>query len=231
MFHLLLIVFSSLFHFSSLLPPPTSYSSEAEFLTEEAKRVALRRLKLDILHVMQRYARGCSSSTDPLYGVVVHILKLAFYKVNTDDMEKVKVWLEKARHMTVEQIRNLPANFYDDLIRKEVPLPSELRHRLQAVYDVFSVVNGKDGKPFFRQHGNEKMADIHAEVLNHVFKGCISDPPDLNMYYEVAAKPGVSMAYHRILHSIRGTSLLENFHLHLRRNVLGDATHVSPEVS
>ena len=215
----------SLFYLPS--SPPLS---EAEAHLAEARKNALRKIKLDILHVMQRYAGGCSSTTDPLFGVFLHLLKLAFYKINTEDLEAVRHWLDKSRHMTIEQIRGLPSNFYDNLVRKEVPLPTELRHRLQALYDVFSKAIGKDGESFFRQRGKDNMADIHTEVLKHVFKGCISDPPGLNMYYEVGAKPGAGMSYHRILHSIRGTSLLENFHLHLRRNVLADTTNVSPEV-
>ena len=179
---------------------------------------------------MRRYALGCSSSMDPLFGVFMHLLKLAFFKIDTEDEEMVLNWLKVARKLTPEQIECLPSNFYDNLVQKEIPLPSELKSRLQAVYQIFSRARGKDNKLFFKQGGANCMADIHEEVLKHVMKGCISDPPGLNMYYEVGSKPKGKSVYHRVLHTIRGTNLLENFHLHLRRDVLADAHLVSPEV-
>lgn len=65
---------------------------------------------------------------------------------------------------------------------------------------------------------------MHAAVLEHARKGCMSDKPGVNYYYFITTSTAKL-----ILMCIRGTSKLEGFHMHLRRIFQG--FHSSPKLA
>ena len=60
------------------------------------------------------------------------------------------------------------------------------------------------------------MEEMHKNILEHVLRGCVSDPPDIPMYYYCSTRASNGLPWYR---GIRGTSQLESFHFHVARNV------------
>ena len=69
------------------------------------------------------------------------------------------------------------------------------------------------------------MADISKNVLKHILRGCLSDPPGVSMYYNISRDLQALPLYH----TFRGTSKNENFHLML--NEVLRAFNTSPELT
>ena len=177
---------------------------------------------------MQRIARGCTSHRNSRFCVFLNLLKKAFFVTCVDDVERVKDWLRRVRKMTDDQIKELPASYFEPFVRRSVPLPSVLRRNLDVVYKIFANVTCEPGatEPLFRAgSGPGSMRAIMDDAIRHINLGCVSDPPGMSMYN---TRPTLSERPE--LHSIRGTSDLENFHLYLKKAIL-HSCNLSPEVS
>ena len=89
------------------------------------------------------------------------------------------------------------------------------------MYDLFvdlKMVN--NGQPVFKKASGKwqtGMAVEHDSILFHVLHGCISNPPDLNMY---DIENGQRSDGTPIFRGIRGTSQLEGFHHHFQNQVI-----------
>lgn len=59
------------------------------------------------------------------------------------------------------------------------------------------------------------MEEMHKNILEHVLRGCVSDPPDMTMYYFCKTRAD-GLPWYR---GVRGTSQLESFHFHVARSV------------
>ena len=101
-----------------------------------------------------------------------------------------------------------------------VPCPTELAARVQSVWLQFQDARRTNGELFL----NEKAKDCHVQCLEHILRGCVSDPPGRSMYFDLGkSKSGMPR-----WNGVRGTSQLEGFHMHLARAVKSWA--VSPEL-
>lgn len=185
--------------------------------------------KMDPEHILLRYERGCVSMEDPLFGSFMHYLAKALFQDNAEDREKLVKWLTKHRGLDETKIKALRAKYWYQRLRRHIPPPLELARRLSAVVDMFAVLLMANGVPLFRlklssKRGRETMTDIHYKIIKHALKGCISDPPGMDMYLDVVGAQALSHADgggppKRI--TVRGTSQLEGFHHHLERNSSG----------
>jgi hypothetical protein len=72
---------------------------------------------------------------------------------------------------------------------------------------------------------NEAISKEHSNLLKHVRKGCLSDLPDVNLYFGY----NVADDNFKMNTCARGTSQLENFHSYLRRCIR--ASGLRPELA
>jgi hypothetical protein len=93
--------------------------------------------------------------------------------------------------------------------------------RLRAVYEFFAELfdpSAPDQRPFFVGH----HANVFKNSMHYVSQGLLSDPPGMDMYLQVKVLSTGLIVYR----SLRSTSPLEGYHLHLRQvchHVLGAA--------
>jgi hypothetical protein len=168
-----------------------------------------RSVKLDAFHALHRYEGGVQSKKDPLFGRFMHDMALAMFVLDKRDMNELKDWLQINRGLSEEVVQKLPlAHFIRSRsVRRYIPAPLELASRLSKVVSGWEDAIMADGRPLFRQKSksNVGMLQIHANMLRHVLTGCLSDPPNMNMY--CLSKIGPSGL--KIYKCIRGSSQLE----------------------
>jgi 3'-5' exonuclease len=174
-------------------------------------------VKLDPFHLLQRYSRALASKVDPLTGVFMTCMRDAVFITNKDDEARLKTYLKTARGMTDSEISKLPRSYYVSRCRRSIPSPAVLAARMQSVFELFKEKKMANGKPLFRQRrGREAgMEEVHLNCLGHVLRGCVSDPPDMPMYYHSKTRKNGLPVYR----TVRGTSQLEGFHYHVRSKV------------
>ena len=66
---------------------------------------------LDVLHLMQRYEKGCSTTKDPLFGLFMRKLKEAIFIKNSDDMAMLERWLLMTRGMSKEDVTRMSSSY------------------------------------------------------------------------------------------------------------------------
>ena len=65
--------------------------------------------------------------------------------------------------------------------RRSIPPKLELAVRVQAVFEIFvGLADDESGDLFL----NDKAHAKHAACMEHIWSGCISDIPGMQMYYE-----------------------------------------------
>ena len=80
----------------------------------------------------------------------------------------------------------------------------ELALRVQAVVQTFAELKTESGQYLFRD-GADGMAKVHHDAIQHILRGCVSDPPGEPMYMEIGKDDFGRPTYV----SIRGSSRLE----------------------
>jgi hypothetical protein len=118
----------------------------------------------------------------------------------------------KRRGMQPEDVDKLGRRFFVKRIRRAVPKPSELAHRVESVFRVFSGKSTIKHGPLFK----EGMVEAHSKVMNIVLGGYASDF-NAQMYRE----DSIDQYGLRQYSSSRSSSPLEGFHFHLRSSIPG----------
>jgi hypothetical protein len=183
----------------------------------DANRVWQKVLQ-DIEHIFLRYEKGCTSQAAPNFRRFMHAVSQAIFINNEDDLAAAKEWLRVVRG--VKEPDKVPAKWFRKHVRRSVPPPEILAQRLTEVYNLYKDDKMHDGRLLFRANGKSAMSKIHAKVMKHVMKGCLSDPPGYNMYFLVRETREGLKTYR----TVRSNSQLEGAHLHLRRQVAGSYT-------
>lgn len=161
----------------------------------------LQRIKLDILHAIQRISDTISQS-HALKGVFCQSLRDAIFVILPEDRF---VWetrerrrLEKKGWATEAINFRLSRDHHQMLgsIRRVVPKPDIL---LKAIDDRVAVFADRqdNGAPLF----SEATWTALKNLKRHVIKGCISDHPDVLLYFRCDSRGKIQCA--------RGTSSLE----------------------
>ena len=91
------------------------------------------RVLLDILHLLQRYEKGCIGKTDPLFGIFMRKLSNAIFMYDAASMNDLITWLRDVRKMPEEQIKRLPQSYFARRVIRHVPPPVELALRVQTL--------------------------------------------------------------------------------------------------
>ncbi|KAI8830988.1 hypothetical protein BJ741DRAFT_567708 [Chytriomyces cf. hyalinus JEL632] len=170
-------------------------------------------VRLDIFHAMQRISRTVLSSHGA-YHAFMSRLQDAFFLVCKDDLEQVCNVLKATgkSDMDIRELKNQDWAFFLRHCRKVCPPKAVLLARFQCVVDAFSdMKDAKTGDQLFRSVTRKQIKNL----AKHIRNGCISDVPDLSLYFvDGHTKDGLPR-----YRCCRGTNSNEGFHRHLR-NVL-----------
>jgi hypothetical protein len=166
---------------------------------------------LDIFHAMQRITKTLSKSHGA-FKPYISALRDSFFLVSNKDMESVEQAL-MAKGMNAAAIKRLKKSDYKSFLpycRRLVPAKEILEERFVYTNAVFSdIKDRKTGKPFFSDDTKREVANL----LLHIQKGCLSDPPDIGIYFTRTSKSGeYSKSYLPLprLGCLRGTPQLES---------------------
>lgn len=159
-------------------------------------------IRLDAYHFMDRYHDGCRQRHPAFVGFCKQ-LRRAIFVLHEEDKSTIVEEL-KAQNIVVTD------NELVKRCRRFIPEPKILEHRINQVYNTY--------KDAFYVSENEKvflfkssMKSIHENALVHVRNNCLSDPPEIGLYFQrVENRNGVSFGCKR------GTSALEGYHSGLK---------------
>jgi hypothetical protein len=166
---------------------------------------------LEIFHAMQRITRTLSK----LHGAFrsyISALRDSFFLVSNKDMRAVEDAL-RSKGMSDKEIKRLKKTDYKRFLpycRRLVPQASVLEERFNYTNSVFAdIVDKKTGKPLFSEDTKREVANL----LVHIQRGCLSDPPDIGIYFAITNKDeDFSNSYLPLpkLGCLRGTPQLES---------------------
>ena len=177
------------------------------------------RVLLDVFHGMMRIGEHISKGHKFHFAFTQHF-RDAMFEIDAGDRASVEAAL---RHRAVPTTfdRELEKNpkWVWERVRRRVPEPDILEKRLQLLLEEMSQSRYNDGStPLLSEKAKKEIANL----LVHVRKGCLSDPPGVSMYYFWKVdKEGL-----KIFRCIRGTNHLESFHQKLE--MIFDAWNASP---
>jgi hypothetical protein len=165
------------------------------------------KIKLDAWHALDRYHKALQSKVDPLAFMFMRMLSDAMFMLDETDVANVKEWLVKCKMMSEDEISRLHRQYLTTRCRRRIPRPLELARRISAVVRFFQPMRMADDRPLFRDTQGQRlgMMDTHANMMRHILKGCLSDPPNTEMYYFM----GTSSSGLPKFVGIRGSSGLE----------------------
>ena len=204
--------------------PPVTDETFIERLNKERKRGFLcTRVKVDCFHWMQRYGRSMKKR-HALFGIFHGCLRDAIFLLNPDDVATRKAMLvAKEKVKSNEEAERIPKSYFTKRGRARRLILSrlELAVRVQAVFELFVGLTDMDGELLI----TEKTHETHRKCMEHIWRGCLSDIPGLQMYREQMrnGKDGMGSFI-----TIRGTSHLEGYHRWLKACISG--SQLSPDL-
>jgi hypothetical protein len=188
----------------------TSWIAE-EFEVEDQSESSFVTICLDIFHAMQRITKTLSKSHGA-FRAYIAALRDSFFLVSNKDMKAVEEAL-RAKGMSTASINLLKKTDYKSFLpycRRLVPAKEILEARYLYTNAVFAdIKDKKTGKALFSDDTQREVANL----LAHIRKGCLSDPPDIGIYFTKASKDeDYSKSYLPLprLGCLRGTPQLES---------------------
>ncbi|XP_074506424.1 uncharacterized protein LOC141776613 [Sebastes fasciatus] len=174
-------------------------------------------VRLDIWHLMRRFASGVTTETHELYPPFMRQLSQCIFEVNPRDarrlIEAKRSQLE-GRHGTVaptdaEVIKRITKKEWRLHCRRRTRGPEESTLLIQDLLDTFGGPAGRNtlDVPLLNAL---RIQDIWSTQRAHL--SCIQDPPGVQLYTQTGrlTKGGVSLPVYRCA---RGSTSLESFHL------------------
>ena len=182
-------------------------------------------VRLDIWHLMRRFADGCTTNAHPLYGTFMSHLSSCIFEFDAEDVRLLRQ--AKASEIEATEGRsNLSTADLDSRITK-AELSKHCRRKTRGVNkttelisQLLQVLGGAAG----RDENNVPL--IHPERMAEVWKAqekhikCIQDPPNCQLYTKTGSlkKGTIDLPVYRCA---RGSTSLESFHLHVARFIPG----------
>ncbi|KAM4533308.1 uncharacterized protein V3H82_025811 [Fundulus diaphanus] len=182
-------------------------------------------VRLDIWHLMRRFACGVTSESHELYPTFMRQLSHCIFEVDPQDARR----LTEAKRSELGRKRGMfdlsDAEVIQRISKEEWRLHCRRRTRgavdtailLQNLLDTFRGPAGRNtlNIPLL---DDLRIQDIWDTQRRHL--SCIQDPPGLQLYTQTGSltKGGVSLPVYRCA---RGSTSLESFHLHLNRFIPG----------
>ncbi|XP_030216065.1 uncharacterized protein LOC115546731 [Gadus morhua] len=185
-------------------------------------------VRLDIWHLMRRYASGVTTESHQLYKPFLQQLSASIFLWDPEDTAR----LLNAKRRTLEaqgMTFSSEAGVWRHVSRREMALHCRRRTRgaaaterlIDDLLQTFGGANGRDtmGIPLLDR---DRIQAIRAEQRRHL--ECIQDPPGVELYTETGrlTKGGISLPTYRCA---RGSTSLESFHLHLNRFIPGESAN------
>ena len=174
-------------------------------------------IKYDLRHFLGIWSTMVSASkTSILFKIFMVTSADVFSKLNRGEMERI-IHHCRTLGMTYDQISCLRRRYWRRHARTHCPEPKQL---IREAYDVYMCF--KDLQDPERPGCRFLLAESEAEAIfrkccAHIQLGILSDPPGMVMYVWVQNK----------FRSLRSTSMLEGYHLHLRLVIHCLARHAS----
>lgn len=171
-------------------------------------------VRLDVWHLMRRFARGVTTESHSLYGQFMARLSYAIFEWDKDDFAR----LEKAKQSEEgrDDYIKLSAKEMARHCRRRTRGVDETETLIQELLDDFWDVPDTLGVLLF---DHERMQEIWNTQRRHL--RCIQDPPGVALYTKTGelTKGGIKLPVYRCA---RGNTSLESFHLHLTHFVPGE---------
>lgn len=165
------------------------------------------RVKLDAFHALQRISSTLNKRHE-LFQDFSAELRDSMFIVTESERRRVRDELRRSG-WTREQISNLETKRTKAFLRRcqrTIPAPDELWSNLEDTFASFRDRVDTNGVALFSDATEGEIAKLKV----HVEKGCLSDPPDAQLYFFVGADGN------RKLRCVRGTSSLEGYHRAIR---------------
>ena len=176
-------------------------------------------MRLDVWHLMQRFARAVTTDSHQHYGLFMSRLSFAMLEWDGCDVARLKEakQSEEGRDAHMEPTSRELARH----CRRYTRGAAETELLVQEVLDSFSEVTDTMGVPLFDR---AKMDEVWSTQRHHL--RCIQDPPGVELYAKTGevTRRGVKLPVYRCA---RGTSSLERFHHHLCTFVPGECLRMS----
>ncbi|XP_034004122.1 uncharacterized protein LOC117496535 [Trematomus bernacchii] len=182
-------------------------------------------VRLDIWHLMRRFAAGVTTESHELYPAFMRQLSLCIFEVDPGDARR----LTEAKRSQLEGKHGMvgltDAEVIQKITREEWRLHCRRRTRgaeetallIQDLLQTFGGTAGRDNLdiPLLDPL---RIQDIWSTQRPHL--SCIQDPPGVQLYTQTGrlTKGGVILPVYRCA---RGSTSLESFHLHLNRFIPG----------
>ncbi|XP_064175899.1 uncharacterized protein LOC135246335 [Anguilla rostrata] len=191
-------------------------------------------VRLDVWHLMRRFAAGVTTESHQLYGTFMRQLSASFFEWDEEDVRL----LREAKRSELEEKRRMVGLTNTEvsmlLTKKELALHCRRRTRgaeeterlVDELIETMDSEKGHDtlGIPLL---DHDRIQAIWAEQKRHL--RCIQDPPGVSLYTQTGqlTKGDVKLPVFRCA---RGSTSLESFHLHLNRFIPGMQITCSPAV-
>ena len=176
------------------------------------RNTAIKKVLGDAFHFMDRAKVPTHHEYKALY---FRALRAAMFIMNESDVEDVKKVLSNKRDESWEKKMAFNFTYIAQRVRRRIPPPNILYHRMKAVYDFFKDRDdSKKNTKLFNDRARKKFEN----VLELVKQGYASDPEHMSMYIPKTDSFGRVMVDKdglQLYRSIRGTSNLESLHQYL----------------
>ncbi|MGH0120698.1 UNVERIFIED_CONTAM: hypothetical protein FKN15_031627 [Acipenser sinensis] len=182
-------------------------------------------VRLDVWHLMRRFAAGCTTESHQLYGTFMGRLSASIFQWAEEDV----ALLMEAKRSELEGKQWVfgltDAEVSSRISKKELALHCRRRTRgaeetarlLEELIETFDSGKGLDtmGIPLL---DHDRIQAIWLVQRRHL--RCIQDPPGVQLYTKIGQlkKGGMMLP---VYHCARGSTSLESFHLHLNRFIPG----------
>ncbi|KAK0151968.1 hypothetical protein N1851_006667 [Merluccius polli] len=171
-------------------------------------------VRLDVWHLMRRFARGVTTDSHQLYGLFMARLSFAIFEWDGEDVSRLKEAKQSEEGRDAQEVK-LSAKELARHCRRRTRGAAETERLVQEVLDAFWDVADSMGVPLLDR---ARMEDIWSTQRRHL--DCLQDPAGVELYAKTGelTKGGVRLPVYRCG---RGSTSLESFHLHLCRFIPG----------
>ncbi|XP_049326002.1 uncharacterized protein LOC103025680 [Astyanax mexicanus] len=184
-------------------------------------------IRLDVWHLMRRFAIGVTTDSHQLYGLFMAKLSGCIFEWDAEDVarlrEAVQSELEQKQGvvgLTEDKLnQHLTAKMLARHCRRRTRGAEETEELIGQLLAAFSDVRDTMGIPLLDA---ERMGAIWDTQRQHM--RCIQDPPGLQLYHKTGqlTKGGVILPVYRCA---RGSTSLESFHYHLNSFIPGTSAN------
>lgn len=181
-------------------------------------------IRLDVWHFMRRFACACTTDSHALYGSFMAQLSCCIFVWDQQDLQRLRA--AKRAELEAKDMRPTEADVTRHITRAEMMLHcrravregSEMEGLLKELIQAYDGEKGRNslGVPLIN---SAKMQKTLTAQCKHI--PCLQDPPGFQLYAQTGTmkKGGVTLPTYRCA---RGSTSLENFHLHMARFIPGE---------